>query len=480
MQVLVVAFSQPARKKMVRAVRELGDVGVAEAATAEDALTVSEHCEFGLVLVSPGLSEKRNDERGLELVGRLRHRREITALIVGDPPDPPTLRRAMRCGASDWLPLDELTGASIGGTLDELQNLPKPRRRALPWAGRRVARGGVMVGQSVPMMDLRAQIGRVARSMAPVLVLGQSGSGKELVVQELRRVGPRPAAPLLDLNCGAIPEALIESQLFGHKRGAFTGAERDQEGYLSAVGRGYLFLDEIAELPLPLQAKLLRVLESGQYRMVGSTKEIQFRGRVVAATHADLMDRVAEGRFREDLYYRLAVLELHVPGLSERPEDIPLLLSHFAARQERPLSFSEEAVRRLEAHPWAGNVRELRNVVTRAAILSDETVVSEATVERLLRKCARGPGASSKALSTLADAVLELDVGDKLQAVQSVLIERSLACCGGNKSAAARALGVHRKVLERWMTKYEAGLAAAHDRPTAGRERPAAVRAATS
>lgn len=463
------------------AARALGNVTISEAACLEDALMVSECRDFDLALVSPRLSANRHDERGLELVARLRGRREIVALIVSDPPDPPTLRRAMRCGASDWLPLDALTSVSLQAALDELRSLPKPRPRALPRAADPVARGGVMVGQSSPVLTLRAEIARVARSMVPVLVLGQSGSGKELVVQELRRVGPRPGAPLLDLNCGAIPDALLESQLFGHKRGAFTGAERDQEGYLSAVGRGYLFLDEIAELPLSLQAKLLRVLESRRYRMVGSTKELQFRGRVVAATHADLAARVAEGRFREDLYYRLAVLELRVPSLAERSEDIPLLLRHFSAKQERRLEFSAEAVERLQRHPWAGNVRELRNFVTRSAILSDEAVITDATVERLLRRSARTDRAPRSSLATLADDVLALDVGDKMHAVQSVLIERSLARCGGNKSAAARVLGVHRKVLERWLVKHEFSSARSSDEcPTGGRDRPTSAHSVTS
>lgn len=463
---------------MMCAVRDLGNVAISEATCLEDALMLAEHHEFGLALVTPNLSGSLRDERGLELVGKLRERREIMALVVGEMPDPPTLRRAMRHGAADWIPLDSLTSVALQATFDELQSLPAPRRRTMPRGVERVSRRGVMVGQSARMTTLRAEIGRVARSMVPVLVLGPSGSGKELVVQELRRVGPRPGAPLLDLNCGAIPDALLESQLFGHKRGAFTGAERDQEGYLSAVGRGYLFLDEIAELPLSLQAKLLRVLESGQYRMVGSTKELLFRGRVVAATHADLPLRVAEGRFREDLYYRLAVLELRVPSLAERTEDIPLLLSHFAARQERAFGFDADAVRRLARHPWAGNVRELRNFVTRAAILSDETVVSEATVERLLRRSGRTSAPSENSLEALADAVLELDAGDKLQQVQSALIERALGRCAGNKSAAARVLGVHRKVLERWIAKHGSG--STEDRPTNGRERPASMSVATS
>ncbi len=477
MHVLVAAFSQGERRRLVSVLRAMGAQHIVEATCMEDALTLVEHCELELALVSPRLARGLHDECGLDLIAELRGRREILAVVVGEPPDTPTMRRAMRCGASDWLSIDKITVDNLRGVLDELRTIATPRPRPLPRVDGVSAPGQVMVGRSAPLTALRDDIARVSGSMYPVLVHGQSGTGKELVVQELRRVGPRPASPLLDLNCGAIPDALLESQLFGHKRGAFTGADRDQEGYLSAVGSGYLFLDEIAELPLPLQAKLLRVLETRRYRMIGSTKECQFSGRVVAATHADLASRCAENRFREDLYYRLAVLELRVPTLAERQADVPLLLDHFVARQERSFVFSDAATRKLCGYPWPGNIRQLRNLVTRVALLTDESEVGEPTVERLLRGAVPRRESAGGELDRFADSVLDLDVPDKLHAAQDVLIARSVARCGGNKSAAARALGVHRKVLERRLGKHEAESSEAgvgQDGPLRGRHRPVA------
>jgi len=304
------------------------------------------------------------------------------------------------------------------------------------------------------MVKLREVIRRVAPSSRPALVRGPTGAGKECVVAAIHRLSARPESPLVVVNCGAIPESLIESQLFGHEKGAFTGADRRHDGHFTTVGDGTLFLDEIAELPLQLQAKLLRVLESGRYTPLGATAERVFRGRVVAATHADLEERVAKGTFRQDLFYRLDVLVVRAPGLDDHPDDIPALAAHFAAESGRALRFSPEALDALRRRRWPGNVRELRNLVDRLAVFVDDDLI---TPEVLRLLAAGGQQASAarrpETLDAVLDAVLALDLPDKLEALKAGLVEEAMRRAGGNKSAAARSLGIHRKALDRMLDR---------------------------
>jgi DNA-binding NtrC family response regulator len=298
------------------------------------------------------------------------------------------------------------------------------------------------------MEVLRETIRRAALSDRPVLVTGPTGSGKELVVEALHTLGPHPDQPLLDLNCGAIPEALMESQLFGHVKGAFTGADQNQQGYLSLVKQGTLFLDEVAELPPMLQAKLLRVLETGVFRPVGSATQGKFEGRVVAATHAELSARVRDGTFREDLFYRLNVLAVRVPPLVERREDVPALVAHFCRGQRRPLRFSEAALAVLSSAAWPGNVRQLRNLVDRVAAFADDDLVTPET----LRPFVVDPqvvDADAQVLRSSAQSILRLPIDNKLEAIEEALIAEAVRLSDGNKSGAARLLGMHRKAVSR-------------------------------
>jgi DNA-binding NtrC family response regulator len=291
-----------------------------------------------------------------------------------------------------------------------------------------------------------------------VLVVGPTGSGKELVVRAIHACGDRAQDRLIDVNCGAIPEPLMESFLFGHERGAFTGATRRQDGCLTIVRQGTLFLDEIAELPLPLQTKLLRVLESRQFAPVGSVTTNNFAGRVVAATHAALEQRVAANLFREDLFYRLNVLTVEVPGLNERVEDIPALVAHFCRQQGRPIHLPPASTDLLCSVRWPGNVRQLRNLIDRVAVFCESEVISPEVLRRFLEL---GPTEHANdnprsRLQSLVVAVLRLSVDNKLEAVTDALIAHAMAVCGGNKSAVARLLGVHRKAIERRTEKARA------------------------
>jgi DNA-binding NtrC family response regulator len=348
--------------------------------------------------------------------------------------------RLMRAGADDYL----TKPFEIEAVLSRLSKLA-PLAEAPPPAG--------PVGwQSPPMRQLEGDLGRLAPALAPVLLLGESGAGKEVAARRLHALGPRAGAPFVALNCAAIPRDLLESEVFGHERGAFTGATDRRPGAAERAGAGTLLLDEVAELEPVLQAKLLRLLEDRRFLRVGGTKEITLEARVIAATNADLAARVAEGRFRGDLYYRLAVVELRVPPLRERPEDVlPLahaLLAESARQAGRAaLRLTPEAQAALATHPWPGNVRELRNRIERAAILAPEDALGPADLFPGL-----APSSTDPAPQTLAEA---------RDAAERAHIRRVLSGCGGRMADAARVLGISRTTL--WERARRLGLTPQED-----------------
>jgi len=295
-----------------------------------------------------------------------------------------------------------------------------------------------MVGKSAVIRDVCARIKRIAPTPSTVLIHGESGTGKELAARALHRMSPRADGPFVPINCAAIAEELIESELFGHVKGAFTGAAAGREGLFYYARGGTLFLDEISELPLPLQAKLLRVLEERKVRPVGSEQEVPVDVRVVAATNRNLVDEVAAGRFRRDLYYRLQVVEVVLPPLRERIEDLPDLVDYFIGQLAARLGVAElphdeAALARLVRYSWPGNVRELKNLIERSLILgyyADDFVPDEVAVS------------PAPSFSSAADE-------ESLAAIERRHILGVLETCKGNKSEAARRLGVSRKTLER-------------------------------
>lgn len=248
-----------------------------------------------------------------------------------------------------------------------------------------------IVTRSPLMEDVLSRARMVASSDANVFIHGESGTGKELLAKAIHKAGPRADKPFIAINCGAIPENLLESELFGHRKGAFTGATSDHRGLFLAADGGTLFLDEIGDMPLSLQVKLLRVLQERQVRPVGSADSVPVDVRVISATHRDLETEMREGRFREDLYYRLHVVGLELPPLAERREDVPLLANHFlrelAEKYDKDVSgFAAEAMERLVSAPWSGNVRQLYNIVEQVVILSTTPIISEALVQKALRE----------------------------------------------------------------------------------------------
>ncbi|MET3248084.1 DNA-binding NtrC family response regulator [Burkholderia sp. OAS925] len=276
------------------------------------------------------------------------------------------------------------------------------------------AASGSFVGGAPAFRQLVRMIDRVAPTDHPLLIFGPTGSGKELVARRVHAHSQRQDQPFVDVNCGAIPEHLVEAELFGHVKGAFTGAGENRQGLLQQVGKGTLLLDEIGELPLALQPKLLRVLETRTFRPLGSTTNLHFGGRVVAATHRDLRELAREGLFREDLFYRLAVFVLAVPGLEQRVEDIPALVNHFASQHTRRLEFSPTALRRLSQHPWPGHIRQLRNLISQLSVLAETTQIDVDTLEPFLANEASGPVSRA----SLADMLLQLEGRDKLGAAE--------------------------------------------------------------
>jgi DNA-binding NtrC family response regulator len=297
-----------------------------------------------------------------------------------------------------------------------------------------------LVGSSRAMRNVIDQVRTVAATDASVLLAGESGTGKELVARTIHWNGPRRDGPFLAVNCAAIPESLLESELFGHVKGAFTGADRARRGLFAEANGGTLFLDEVADMPLGLQAKLLRALQDKTVRPVGGNEDVQLDLRIVSASNRDLTVEVREGRFREDLYYRLAVIPIRLPSLRERPEDVPLLARHFldraAASLERRFDgFSEEALARLTAHRWPGNVRELENVVERAATLARTPLIGPADLG--LDFAVAGP-LETRARPTLAE-------------LEHRYIEQVLAEADGDKVRAARVLGISVRTLQRYV-----------------------------
>jgi two-component system response regulator HydG len=301
-----------------------------------------------------------------------------------------------------------------------------------------------LIGQSLPMRQLRALIERVAGAMTPVLISGETGTGKELVALAIHADGPRADKPFVAVNCAALPEPLLESELFGHARGAFTGALQSRRGLFLEAHEGTLFLDEVGDLPLPLQGKLLRVLQSGEVRPVGSEAARTVDTRCIAATHKDLTVLVEKGLFREDLYFRLDVLRVPVPALRERADDIPLLVEHFLRKslERSPRSalagLEPEALDHLAEHGWPGNVRQLENLIERLVVTAAAPLARLADV-----KAALGPVRESDPMAPLMRAL------PTLQQLEDQYIESVLRKVGGSKAKAADILGIDLSTLYR-------------------------------
>jgi two-component system response regulator AtoC len=439
---LVVDDDRAMRAMLASLFKERG-FDVSEASSADAALESASAQEPDVVV-----SDIRMPGRdGIELVGELRRLRPETPVVLmtafGTIDSAVT---AMRAGAFDYLtkPFEpEAVAFAVDRALEHraLSEENALLRRAVD----QTSALGDLIGESGAMRDLFALIRRVAHGRSSVLITGESGTGKEVVARTIHYHGARAEQPFVPINCTAIPEGLLESELFGHVKGAFTGAHASKRGLFEKANTGTLFLDEIGDMGLALQGKLLRVLQDREIRPVGGNTALAIDVRIIAATNRDLEVEMAEGRFREDLFYRLNVIPIHVPPLRERPEDIPPLVRAFARRHAEGeiRAFSDAAVRRLQACPWRGNGRELENAVERALALSDADPIEVADLH--LGTADSQENGGGLGLSLAGAAELGLTIDELTDHYIDLVLER----VGDNKVQAARLLGIDRKTLYR-------------------------------
>jgi len=374
------------------------------------------------------------DGDGLDLVEWIQdHRPGVPVAVITAHGNVEAAVRALKLGAFDFIskPLDlAALRRLITATLKLGESVEATGRRA----------NLQLLGDSKPMQQLRQLIARVARSQAPVHISGDSGTGKELVARLIHESGPRAEGPFVPVNCGAIPTELMESELFGHKKGSFTGAVADKEGLIRSAEGGTLFLDEVADLPLHMQVKLLRVIQEKAVRPVGETREVPVDVRILSATHRKLDELVKAGRFREDLYYRINVIELHVPALRERLDDVPQLVDMLLDRVSgqigvRRPEMSDEAMDKLLGYVYPGNVRELENILERAVTLCTDGRVEPGDIQ--LKQ-----GAAAVELPPVEDTAVMAGLEGQLESIEREAIVRALEQARYNKTKAAAALGM--------------------------------------
>ncbi|MBC7173063.1 MAG: sigma-54-dependent Fis family transcriptional regulator [Polyangiaceae bacterium] len=400
------------------------------------------------------------DGSGMDVLDAARRRDDRTqVLMITAHATTEQAVEAMRRGAYDYIEKpfrnDELR-ATLDKALEKRAIVEENRALKAELLGKK--EGGDLVGRSPAIDRLRSLIERVADSPSSVLITGESGTGKELVARALHFGSSRRAGPFIVVNCGALPEALMESELFGHEKGAFTGAQRAQEGLFRAASAGTIFLDEIGDLPMPLQVKLLRVLQEKRVRPVGGQRELEVDVRVVAATNIDVERAVVEGSFRKDLFYRLNVLRLHIPPLRQRREDIPLLTEHFLRKHGlvhgKQLELTPNARRFIFEHELPGNVRELENLLERAATLSvdGQIELEDLTLSPAARSEQPGPAAPSTTRPSLGPG---FDLDAHLGAIEKDLLFQALEAAGGVRTKAASLLGMTFRSFRYRIAKYE-------------------------
>jgi len=417
------------------------------AQNVEEAHHLLEQFKFDLCLTDMRLP----DGNGLDLVRHIqgKHPQMPVAVITAHGSMEAAIT-ALKAGAFDFVskPLD----------VNDLRNIVRSALKVGQSQGARPetvrAPGSQkLLGHSPAIEKVRILIEKLARGQAPVYIHGESGTGKELVARLIHELGPRAGNPFVPVNCGAIPEALMESEFFGHRKGSFTGAVADKDGLFKAADGGTLFLDEVGDLPLHMQVKLLRAIQEKSIRPVGSQSEVKMDVRILSATHKDLQSLVQEGHFRQDLFYRLNVIELHVPSLRERPEDIALLAEHLCARLAQTLGMTAprltpEALEALQQHDFPGNVRELENILERAMTLCDGQEINALDLQ-LPVSLKRGPAnaGNSGSETAMTPQSGEETLDEYLARVEESAIRDALVRANQNKTAAAKLLGITFRAL---------------------------------
>ena len=442
-RILIVDDEQIIRESLSFILKKEGYT-VDEAPNGRDALTLHESSPFDIIITDIEMPEMK----GVELLTQIRQRTpQALVIIITAFASVETAIQALREGASDYI----LKPINFDDLLYRVKKLLEYRSLALENSLlrqelQRTYDFEQIVGQSAPMKRIFQMIRRVATSDGTVLITGKSGTGKELVARAIHYNSNRREKRFVPINCGAIVDTLFESELFGHKRGSFTGATMDKEGLLKVADGGTVFLDEVSEIPLPLQVKLLRALEQKEITPVGMTEPIDIDVRIIAATNKDLRKEVEQGRFRDDLFYRLNVVEIQLPSLQERQDDIPVLAQHFLDYFKRQMGkpiqgFTNEAMRAFLQYQWKGEVRELENVVERSVIFCDDELIKLDHLPEYMRPTdSSGSLAVPSGGGTLKDAVKNFE---------RQFIQQSLAIHNQNKEVVARLLGVSLSSLYR-------------------------------
>lgn len=453
-KVLIVEDNSDAREAWSTLISSWG-YRVDSAEDGEQALQLIESSDPQILLLDLRLPKKD----GLAVLREIRANGwQIPTIVISGEGDIDDAVQSIKLGAYDYLrkPVDPHHMEVLLNNLRTHLTVSKENqllRRRLMDAGEL----GQLIGQSLAMRRVMAAIDQVSPSSASIVIVGESGTGKELAARTIHELSPRSSGPYIAINCAALPETLMESELFGHERGAFTGADRRREGCFELATGGTLLLDEIGEMKPELQAKLLRVLEERKVRRLGGSAEIPVDVRVLAATNRNLEGQLREGKFREDLYYRLNVFTIQLPTLRERSEDVPILIEHFLqqlapAAGKSVMGMEAECLELLKAQRWPGNVRQLRNVIERALIVTRGPMISTADLPEEItfdmpESAKPNPPAGFKPDNGHGHPALDVHVGMSLSAVKRELLLQTLKFTGGNKAKAAEILGVSLKTL---------------------------------
>ncbi len=447
-RILVVDDEEELRLSVTGVLRRAG-YEVEAAGDGASAMALVRQAPFHLLVTDFRLP----DVDGLELMRQVRAAvPDCEVLVMTAYANIPLAVEAMREGAWDFLAKPfkkaELEHA-VSRALEKQALAAENRRLRLALADRSRGAGARVIGQSPAIQRVVQLVEQVASSTATVLITGESGTGKEVIAETLHRASPRRDQPLVKVNCAALPESLLEAELFGHERGAFTGAVARRDGRFALAHRGTLFLDEIGSISPAVQVKLLRVLQDGAFEPLGSTRTVRADVRIVAATNANLEQEVAAGRFREDLFYRLNVITIAMPALRERPDDVPVLATHFvqhyAARNAKKVdTLARGAMERLVAYHWPGNVRELEHAMERAVVLTNGRSIEIEHLPEAVRQAVPLPAAEPGGAP-----IVSVPVGTPLEEVERLLIQATLRSTGGNKQRAADLLGIAARTIYR-------------------------------
>ncbi len=437
-EAILVVEDNPVTLELLRRNLETEGRQVFTASTLTEAFECLHRRSFDLVVTDLKLA----DQDGLDLVRHVReHLTETEVMVVTGYATIEGAVEAVKGGAAEYL-VKPFTDAELASAVQRSLEALRRRRTVHRAAPEATSPYPGLVGRSPAIQKVFSEIAKAAQTTATVLISGESGTGKELVARAIHYSGTRRSAPFVPVSCGAIPESLLESELFGHVKGAFTGASHSRTGFFQTADHGTIFLDEISETSPPIQAKLLRVLQEREIYLLGSSHPRRVDVRVIAATNKDLAQLVAQGAFREDLFYRIVVLTIELPPLRSRGDDILLLVNHFSEKYSREtgtsrLNFSDSALQALLRYHWPGNVRELQNLIQRLYVMSDQEVIEVSDLPELMRSAVPIP---------VPDA--------SLAQVEASHIRNVLTAVGGNKSEAARRLGIDRKTLREKLRRY--------------------------